>query len=224
MGKIKHLVRTSLNIQYSLIIAGLILLGAAGLEIAKPDVCEASARAACSVAYAATKTTPTLISPIANFPSRVTKKPFGIFITPKTSPIQPERFRGYHTGADAETTTAEKKKDIPVYAVANGMVVYRNWVNGYGGVVILRISINGQTYTVLYGHIRLSSVKVKVGQTVKAGTQLAVLGARFSTETNGERKHLHFSVHKGSAIVLLGYTQTKAALSGWVDPLSFNWK
>jgi hypothetical protein len=30
------------------------------------------------------------------------KKPFGIYITPENSPVQPENFTGYHTGIDVE--------------------------------------------------------------------------------------------------------------------------
>src|SRR4030067_1140465 len=40
--------------------------------------------------------------PINRADERVTKKPFGIFITPQNSPIQPEKFSGFHTGADFE--------------------------------------------------------------------------------------------------------------------------
>src|SRR3990167_7147055 len=38
--------------------------------------------------------------PISDWLSRITKKKFGQYITPQTSPVQPERFTGYHTAAD----------------------------------------------------------------------------------------------------------------------------
>lgn len=60
--------------------------------------------------------------PINDFFQRITKKPFGIFITPKNSPVQPEKFMGYHTGVDIEY--GDITGDVPVYAIANGQVIY----------------------------------------------------------------------------------------------------
>lgn len=40
--------------------------------------------------------------PLTDAAARITKKPFGIFITPQNSPVQPERFSGFHTGTDFE--------------------------------------------------------------------------------------------------------------------------
>jgi hypothetical protein len=37
------------------------------------------------------------VAPLDRASGRVTKKPFGIFVTPQNSPVQPERFRGFHT-------------------------------------------------------------------------------------------------------------------------------
>src|SRR3989338_10346295 len=45
--------------------------------------------------------------PLDNSSERVTKKPFGKYITPADSPVQPERFSGYHTGADFEVFSNE---------------------------------------------------------------------------------------------------------------------
>lgn len=59
--------------------------------------------------------------PIADFEGRITKKPFGIYITPQNSPVQPERFSGYHTGDDAEY--GDVAADVPVYAVYDGQIV-----------------------------------------------------------------------------------------------------
>ena len=43
---------------------------------------------------------PTEPEPIGQTEERITKKPFGIKISPENSPISPERFSGYHTGID----------------------------------------------------------------------------------------------------------------------------
>jgi murein DD-endopeptidase MepM/ murein hydrolase activator NlpD len=165
-----------------------------------------------------TPTSNALANPVADFKARVTKKPFGIYITPQNSPIQPERFTGYHTGADAEYQ--DITDDVPVYAVADGKVVLSKTASGYGGVFMIEILLNGTKHTVLYGHIRPSSLP-KVGTQVTKGKQLAVLGTGYSTETDGERRHLHFTILATNALDIRGYVQSESQLSGWLDPLTF---
>lgn len=168
-----------------------------------------------------TNPSPAVVEPIANFATRVTKKPFGIYITPKTSPIQPEKFTGYHTGADAETTAAEADQNTPIFAIASGSVVFADHVNGYGGVMIIKHTIGGKKLLSLYGHLRISSFTVTVGKTVTPGQRLAYLGTGFSSETDHERKHLHFGLINGWTITYKGYVTTKSALSSWMNPASW---
>lgn len=159
-----------------------------------------------------------LAEPVKDFKARVTKKPFGIYITPQDSPIQPERFTGYHTGADAEFT--DTTADVPVFAVADGKVVLSEYASGYGGVFMIEIQLDGSAHTILYGHIRPSTLP-KVGQVVKRGEQLAILGTGFSSETDGERHHLHFAILSNNRLDIKGYVSTQSQLSGWLDPLKF---
>jgi murein DD-endopeptidase MepM/ murein hydrolase activator NlpD len=155
--------------------------------------------------------------PIKDFKNRITKKTFGMYITPQNSPVQPERFTGYHLGVDIEY--GDVSSDVPVYAISDGTITYSNWVSGYGGVLILKVNINGAPHSVLYGHLRPTSLP-SVGTNFKKGQQMAVLGTAYSHETDGERRHLHFSVLSNDRIQLLGYAQTKSQLSGWIDPLT----
>ncbi|OGY24646.1 MAG: hypothetical protein A2Y57_00810 [Candidatus Woykebacteria bacterium RBG_13_40_7b] len=154
--------------------------------------------------------------PVANFLTGQTKKVFGQYITPENSPIQPEKFTGYHTGVDIEQV--QDNIDVPVYAISDGTIKFLGEVGGYGGVIIYEATIDNAPATILYGHIRLSSVTKKVGDTVAKGEKLAVLGTGYSSETDGERKHLHFAIHKGSQIVYLGYVQNQSQLSDWINP------
>jgi murein DD-endopeptidase MepM/ murein hydrolase activator NlpD len=172
-----------------------------------------------STTLAQAKVQPAVVLPVKDFYNRVTKKHFGQYITQKNSPVKPERFRGYHTGADAETTKAEQKIDVPVYAIANGQVLYVGYVNGYGGVVVIKHTVGKEVVTALYGHVRLSSVKLRKNSKVIAGQKIAVLGTGYSSETNGERKHLHFGLLKGTVINFKGYVQSKSQLSAWLDPV-----
>ena len=162
-----------------------------------------------------------LITPISDALERITKKPFGIQISPDNSPIQPERFSGYHTGVDFETYLSEAESDVNIYAICSGPLVYKNWINGYGGVAIQSCKLDGQDVTVLYGHLQLSSIEVSLNNNIQAGSRIGILGKGESTETDNERKHLHLGIHRGTKINLLGYVQTQEDLENWIDIADF---
>lgn len=157
-----------------------------------------------------------LAQPINQANTRVTKKPFGIYITPKTSPVQPERFTGYHTGTDFETFASEANADVPFYAICPGKILIKRTASGYGGVFVQSCTINNEAVTIIYGHIKLSSIAKNIGDSLSAGEKIGFLGQP-PTETDGERKHLHLGIHKGTAVNILGYVQTQAELSAWLD-------
>lgn len=156
-----------------------------------------------------------LIEPVQEFKSRITKKPFGIFITPQNSPVQPERFTGYHTGVDVESDGIAG--DVPVKAMADGQVVASQTADGYGGVMVLRHQIKGEGRSVIYGHLDPRSM-LKKDTIVKAGDQIAILGDGFSPETDNERQHLHLAILKTEVIDLRGYVQKPAELENWLNP------
>lgn len=155
--------------------------------------------------------------PIDQFKRQITKKFFGAYITPQNSPVQPERFKGYHVGVDVEYK--DVTADVPVYALADGKIVYSGWLSGYGGVFMIEFNLNDSPHTTLYGHIRPSSLPLK-NKAVTKGEKLAVLGTGYTHETDGERRHLHFAILSNRRIDLLGYVQQKSQLSGWIDPLT----
>lgn len=162
-----------------------------------------------------------LALPLSRADERVIKKPFGISIDPETSPIQPERFRGYHTGTDFETFPDEVLADVPVAAICGGEVIAKRMASGYGGVLVTRCVLGGEPVTVVYGHLVFGSIGVKIGESVAPGERLGILGAAGSRDTDGERKHLHLGIHRGSVITLLGYVSDRASLSDWIDPCLF---
>ncbi len=155
------------------------------------------------------------IYPIAGFKERITKKSFGDFISPKNSPVQPERFAGFHTGVDIEYGDVEG--DVWVVAVCDGEIVLRRWVSGYGGAIGLKCQINNIDYYLVYGHLSTNSIIEKTK--VTKGEKLAILGKGFSQETDYERKHLHFGISQNS-LDLRGYVQNKNELGKWIDPLT----
>jgi murein DD-endopeptidase MepM/ murein hydrolase activator NlpD len=142
-------------------------------------------------------------------------------VSPTDSPVQPEKFTGYHTGTDFEILPGEENIDVPVYAACNGTIVYKNYVSGYGGVLIESCKIQNQDVTILYGHLKLASISLKLKNQIVAGDKVAILGRGYSQETDGERKHLHLSVHIGRKIDLRGYVQTRQELGVWLDPMKY---
>jgi hypothetical protein len=162
-----------------------------------------------------------IAEPIANALARITKKPFGIHVSPGHSPVSPERFTGYHTGVDFEAFASETDAIVPVYAICTGTLAIKETARGYGGMAVERCQIGGQDMTVVYGHLKLTSIGAKVGEKLSGGEQLAILGKGYSAETDGERKHLHLGIHKGTIINTSGYVGSAAQLSGWIDVVQY---
>ncbi|TSC66174.1 MAG: metalloendopeptidase-like membrane protein [Candidatus Berkelbacteria bacterium Gr01-1014_85] len=160
-----------------------------------------------------------LVPPTQDFRSRINLKTFGQLIDPESSPVQPERFSGYHTGVDIEHTKIVGV-DVPVVAIADGIVKLSQKANGYGGVVIMWHTISGQTRSVLYGHLDPARLP-KIGQTIAAGKTIGYLGVGQSAETDGERRHLHLSIRSDTALELAGYTKTATRLNEWLNPLDY---
>lgn len=158
------------------------------------------------------ETSSDFIEPIAEFKSRITKKSFGIYITPDNSSVSPERFQGYHTGVDVEY--GDVLSEVPVRAVSDGEVVLSDTVSGYGGVLVIR---HNDVFS-LYGHLDPKSL-IKAGEKVSAGREIGILGEGNSAETDGERKHLHFAISKEMDI--RGYVALKSELGRWHNPLDF---
>lgn len=164
---------------------------------------------------------PSVGVPLDQAKERVTKKPFGIRIDQATSPVQPERFSGYHTGVDFETFPSEAMTDVAVRALCSGEVLVKRRASGYGGLLVTSCALDGQEVTVTYGHLRLASIARAVGERVESGDQIGMLGTGGSSETDGERKHLHLGIHRGAALNILGYVSDRGDLSQWLDPCLF---
>lgn len=149
--------------------------------------------------------------PIEDYANRRTKKAFGEYIQ--------DRFVGYHIGDDIEYVY--DAGDVPVHAIANGTVRYVKDTPGYGGLVIIQHEIDDRSIMALYGHVSISSIELTVGNTVKEGQNIAILGQGASKETDGERKHLHFGLYEGEEIRLQGYESTTSGIQNWINPQDF---
>lgn len=98
------------------------------------------------------------------------------------------RWGKVHKGIDIAAATGE-----PVYAVADGEVIYASdGLRGYGNVVILR---HDRKLSSLYAHN--SALKVKVGDQVKQGNLISLLGS--TGQSTGP--HVHFEIREGDNAV-----------------------
>ena len=101
--------------------------------------------------------------------------------------------RNIHIGMDLWI-----KAGTPVLAALDGAVYgfdYNTGVGNYGPTIILKHSLENQTFYTLYGHLSLESVQnIEIGSVFKKGQQLATLG---DTSVNGGYSpHLHFQIIK----------------------------
>ena len=115
------------------------------------------------------------IIPISNKDLTRTASGYGMRIHPIY------RISKFHYGMDF---TAPLGTDI--YATANGTVQSAGWQQGYGNCVQVN---HGYGYVTLYGH--MSSIKVRIGQPVKRGEVIGLVGS--TGKSTGP--HLHYEVH-----------------------------
>lgn len=79
--------------------------------------------------------------------------------------------RRFHAGVDFAVRVGQ-----PIYAAADGKVLYAGWQNGYGNVVIIgHGKVQGKSVATLYSHN--SALTVRVGQEVKRGDVVALGGS-----------------------------------------------
>ncbi len=174
-----------------------------------------------TIATPTPETLPPFTWPMDNAQERVTKKPFGLLIQAGHSPVENDRFTGYHVGVDFETFEDEQEIDVPIYAICDGRLVFKTFANGYGGVALQECDLYSEPVTVIYGHLNLESIDAEAEEFLNQGGQIGILGKGFSEETDGVRKHLHLGIHTGSEIDIRGYVQKEEETTRWLDVLSY---
>lgn len=95
--------------------------------------------------------------------------------------------KDFHPGLDISAD-----KGDPVYATADGKVVNASAAGNYGNLVVLD---HGYGLETRYGH--LSAFKVKLGQTVKRGDLLGLVGSTGRATSS----HLHYEVRANGRIL-----------------------
>lgn len=134
-------------------------------------------------------------SSLTELKSAVTEREARLQATPSIWPVKNPRItskygyrrspfgwrREFHHGIDLATYYG-----APIYATADGVVVFAGWKSGYGRTIIIS---NKYGFTTLYGHN--SKNLVKKGDIVKKGDVIARVGN--SGRSTGP--HLHYEVH-----------------------------
>lgn len=94
---------------------------------------------------------------------------------------------GYRWGAMHKGIDIARPSNRTIKAADNGVVIFAGWSGSLGNKVIIDHN-NG--YQTVYGH--MSSISVRVGQTVPKGSKLGIMGS--TGDSTGV--HLHFEIYK----------------------------
>jgi len=94
---------------------------------------------------------------------------------------------GFHNGVDFTPGGG-----TPIYAIADGVVtLHADQYGGFGNYVVLQHSINGQNVKSLYAHMITGSSPLVVGEEIKVGDFIGLVG----DTGNSYGAHLHFELH-----------------------------
>lgn len=116
--------------------------------------------------------------------------PLGDLFGPRAAPCP--GCSTFHHGTDFQPGDG-----APVYAVANGVVTVSEFSGSLGQHVAIQHTIDGKTFTSVYGHMQAGSSKLKVGQKVTEGDVVGLVGS--TGESTGP--HLDFEIDvDGTAI------------------------
>lgn len=106
-----------------------------------------------------------------------------------------------HEGLDIRAMIRDRNGEPtdPVRATSDGVVGYINRrpsLSNYGNYIILRHMIEGIEVCSLYAHLSEVRAGLKVGETVRTGEQIAVMGRTSNTRQriSKERAHVHFEL------------------------------
>jgi murein DD-endopeptidase MepM/ murein hydrolase activator NlpD len=109
-----------------------------------------------------------------------------------------------------------------VYAVASGVITFANRLPVWGNVIIIRhdpLATSGKVVYSRYGHV--DNMTVKVGDRVKRGQQISLVGSGFGRFAY----HLHYDISPTTILVNRPEhwpgTNLNDLLANYVDPRQF---
>ena len=110
----------------------------------------------------------------------------GVLIVPCGSRVPP--FPGEENPPPA--TACAAPDGTPILAAADGLVTVAEFSGGYGGLIVIEHTIDGQTVATAYAHMWQHGIHVHAGDRVSAGQHIGDVGS--SGMSTGA--HLHFEV------------------------------
>ncbi len=92
-----------------------------------------------------------------------------------------------HRGVDI-ASNGSVNNQVPIYASRDGTVTKTGPADGFGYWVVIQHEVDGKRIDSVYGHMSLASIKVKPGDKVKGGQEIAKIG----NEGGSTGPHLHY--------------------------------
>lgn len=127
------------------------------------------------------------------YPIRANKLSVTSYFGPRSYTYQGRQINDYHKGIDLIANPNNRNEDI--LAFADGVVTsVQKTGQQYGTGCYVRLKHSNGYYT-LYYHLKSGSICVNVGDNVKQGQKLGVIG----TTGQSTGVHLHFQIDKGSS-------------------------
>lgn len=127
------------------------------------------------------------------YPIRANKLSVTSYFGPRSYTYQGRQINDYHKGIDLIANPNNRNEDI--LAFADGVVTSVQKIGQqYGTGCYVRLKHSNGYYT-LYYHLKSGSICVNVGDNVKQGQKLGVIG----TTGQSTGVHLHFQIDKGSS-------------------------
>ena len=96
----------------------------------------------------------------------------------------------FHAGTDFAAVDG-----TPIFAIADGVVSWAGPYGGYGQLIVIEHTVNGERVASAYAHMWATGVHVSVGERVTAGQHIGDVGS--SGKSTGS--HLHFEIRPGGA-------------------------
>jgi murein DD-endopeptidase MepM/ murein hydrolase activator NlpD len=130
-------------------------------------------------------------TPVPETSSVVFPLPAGVGVKTSGFGIRVHPFTGetkLHTGVDYSAPTG-----TPIFAAADGRVYFAGTSAGYGHIILIDHTVNGQRVSSGYAHMLGERIYVRAGDPVTAGQHIADIGT--SGYTTGP--HLHFEIRPG---------------------------
>jgi murein DD-endopeptidase MepM/ murein hydrolase activator NlpD len=107
-----------------------------------------------------------------------------------------------HEGLDIRCLQRDKHGEPadPVLAAADGVVAYKNTrpsLSNYGNYLVLKHQVEGLEIYSLYAHLHEIRTDLKIGQALKAGEAIAIMGRTANTREgiSKDRAHVHFELN-----------------------------